>query len=178
MNGRGSFGYLVSVLLILCVQGARIMIQDTILTPQVQSLLPTLELQGATYQLVASKLVRGTGKQGRYLLMQQPKVRAYYIRENVKTANLSVKQELEKLGCFDGILPSKIAARMELTVSPIATYGSSKNSYPLSFLLSGQEIELIKENGNVGCGFIPQNCKSCNTVYRDFRYLTNYACRP
>jgi hypothetical protein len=138
--------------------GDRLRVEEHVLTKATDSLPVQKVVHEQTYQLAVTKLVCSRGQTSYKLPLERSKVRAYYIRE---LQEISVKKEFEELGCFDGIIPGKIKARMELTISPVAMSASASVSgcHPLSFMLQPDEIELVEENGNVGCGFIPQSCK-------------------
>ena len=153
--------------------GSRLHIVEYALTPDLGSIPKQTIFGGATCQLVATKLKRRKAD-SYHELMERKQVKALKIK---KKQNVTVKSELESIGCFDHIIPGKVAARMELTVSPIAWGGTPKYSYPLSFNIAPDQIELIEEVGNEGCGFVPHNCEYpfASLLYSFFLRLTSFS---
>ena len=106
----------------------------------------TIHQNQKSYQLVAVKCV---DKANDIFRFKTKWLKAYYVQHQ---SPQTLKAELEQLANFEKLPPKKTVSRLELLVSP----AKSIKSGPAQFVLPSTKFELIDENQNEGCGFIPQ----------------------
>jgi len=86
-------------------------------------------------------------------------VKAYYLVEagpGLETWN--TKKKLEEVADWSKLAttPSKLQSRLELLVSPAATFSYQGQARACTFFFPMDKVEEIEDHHNLGCGFIPE----------------------
>lgn len=107
------------------------------------------ESDGSTYELLSTKLHRKKGTS----MFNPTVITAHYVLVQGRCASpINLKDELERLAGFARLPPRKVAARLELLLTP----AYMRNNKPLVVSnLSDIELEEIPEIAHEGCGFMP-----------------------
>ena len=135
--------------------GERLLIKECKLD---KSLLMEIEFvkYGTRYALVATKPFDSKSMQ--FTKFDQKWIRAYYVAldedDRDFSSSLALKKQLDKLGDFGKLETKKVVSRFELMVSP-AVKGPGRAT--LHYELSKDDFEMISENYNDGCGFVPES---------------------
>jgi hypothetical protein len=129
----------------------RLMIREELLNGEKPCVDKIISAYDKDFTLVVSKLVKNKHGKSKYKGYEPKFVKCYY----VAGSGPGLKKELNKLGDFGDMEPSKIASRLELMVSPAAW--SHDKGYPLQFEMEWNDFEEIAEEGNVGCGYAPES---------------------
>ena len=111
------------------------------------------------YHLVATKFEKGQGR-GRYSASMADYIKAYFVEGTEE----SIRTELEGLAGFSELWddPGKLAARMELLVSPACYITNGDTRIPCIYNKDTSDFEILSEeefpeNKTMGCGFIPKD---------------------
>jgi ribosomal protein L24 len=131
--------------------GHRLVMAEIEMSNQVQA-LPSrhTESDGSTYELLSTKLHRKKGTS----MFNPTVITAHYVLvQGSGESPINLKDELERLAGFAWLPPRKVAARLELLLTP----ASVRNNNPLvvNNLSTYIEVEDITEIAHEGCGFMP-----------------------
>ena len=86
-------------------------------------------------------------------------VKAYYLVEaGPGLETWDTKKKLEEVADWSKLAttPSKLRSRLELLVSPAATFSHQGQVRACTFLFPMDKVEEIEDHHNLGCGFIPE----------------------
>lgn len=135
--------------------GKRLLIQTQSLDEETGKLDKTIERGDRKYELLVSKMIKSKGKNPKFARFEQTIVKAYYVAvEGSEFEQIDLHTEMNRLGDFSSEAEAgKIASRLELMVSTAAW--APNKSHPLQFELKPSDFELVEENANEGCGFVP-----------------------
>jgi hypothetical protein len=110
-----------------------------------------LDEGGFKYSLMALKTIE---KKGKFKMQKMFFAKAFYFTTSGPgLEKLDIYNELNRIAYWDGLSPRLIVARLELLVSPSCHLS---NGQPCQFLRPNLEFEIIPDNHNMGCGFIPE----------------------
>jgi hypothetical protein len=131
----------------------RVLIREGKLSDASEGLVETFENDGTIYSLLAVKIVDNTLNCSTWTYRVW---RAFYIKVSGPGVqeSLDLKLELDKIADFQRLPPRKIVSRLELFISPAAYSNGGKARLALQFHLDIDQLEIIAEDSNVGCGFI------------------------
>lgn len=113
------------------------------------------ESDGRVYELLFSTVDReSTGTR----IPKNELTASYVLTQGGGLPQINLMEELGKIAGFGKLPEQKVPARLELLGSKIRKATAKKLSMEgfLAFDLMASDFELIEENGNEGCGFIPR----------------------
>jgi ribosomal protein L24 len=111
-----------------------------------------VEKDGCVYELLATKILdkNTSSVKGK---PYECKSEYFLVSDPSDTSDFKLQQILEDIADFGVLTPQKAAARLQLLLSTSSKHNGENCIFDG---LSSQDFEIIEENSNEGCGFIPR----------------------